>query len=265
MAKTFTEDFAGPIYQASLCSRCNQSDSPRQRSEKKSKTTETMKRMNAKNAWRKLMRQLAVNFPTAGSAVIVTLTYDNQHLPRYRRPGDCRKKVQEHIGSFMDRLRKRRASAGLPMPVAFWCIEILTSSANRWHVHMVIDNTGQDYDMIRKAWIYGESLDFTLLRTDNTKNWETLAKYMTKEARECQDDLCRPGLNSWSHTQNIKKPVRRTRIVPDSFVIPIPKKAANVVVERYDCEYFSTMYVSYWLQDSMAKHRPRAIRKRTKR
>ena len=265
MAKTFTEDFAGPLYQASLCSRCRGSDTQRQRAEKKKKTSETQKRMNEKNAYRKLTRQLAANFPTAGSALIVTCTYDEKHLPRSRKPSECRRKVQEHVRSFLDRLRRMRAAAGLPEPRAFWSIEVLTSRSGRWHAHMVIDNTGQDYEMIRKAWIYGESMDFRPLRTDKVKNWETLARYMTKESRECQDELCRPGLNSWSHTRNIRKPERRTRIVPDSFVIPIPRNAVNVVIDRYESEYCSTMFVSYWLPEGADSRRPRARRKPRRR
>lgn len=265
MAKTLIEDFAGPLYQATLCSRCRQSDSPAQRAQKRNKTSEKQKLLNQKNAWRLLMRQLAANFPTAGSAIIVTLTYDNRYIPKYRRPGDCRNKVTEHIRSFLKRLRKLRTAAGLPMPVAFYSIEVLTAKSGRWHIHLVLDNTGKDYDMIRKAWIYGSMEDFKLLRTDKEKNWETQAKYMTKESRECQDDLCRPGLKSWSHTKNIKQPERVTRVVPDSYVIPIPRKAVEVHQERSDCEYGEFYYVSYWMPDGWRKRRPRARRKPRKR
>ena len=261
MAQTLIEEFAGPLYQATLCTRCSRKDSQEQRAAKRNKTSEKQKRLNKKNAWRLLMRQLAANFPTAGSAVIATLTYDSKHLPNKPRPGDNRAKVTEHIKSFLKRLRDMRTAAGLPMPVVFYSIEVLTSKNGRWHVHMVMDNTGQDFEMIRKAWIYGESLDFKLLRTDKIKNWETLAKYMTKESRECQDDVCKPGLRSWSHTLNIKKPERITRIVPDSYILHIPSKAVNVTIERSDYDFGRFMYVSYWVQEGWNKLKARAKRK----
>ena len=261
VAKTLTEEYAGPLYQATLCTRCRRSDTPAQRAQKRNRTSEKQKLLNQKNAWRLLMRQLAANFPTAGSAIIATLTYDDRYLPKYKRPGACRDKVSEHIRSFLKRLRKARAAAGLPEPVAFYSIEVLTSGSGRWHVHLVLDNTGHDYDTIRKAWIYGSTTDFCLLRTDKEKNWETQAKYMTKESRECQDDLCKPGLKSWSHTKNIKKPERITRIVPDSYVIPIPKGAVEVRQERADYDYGEFIYVSYWQPEGWKTGRPRARRK----
>lgn len=263
MAKTLTEEFAGPIYQATACTRCKKSDLPAQRAAKKNKTSEKQKLLNKKNASRELRNQLAATFPSAGSAIVMTLTYDNKHLPKKPRPGDNRDKVSEHVQSFLDRLRKKRKAAGLPMPVAFWSIEALSAKNSRWHVHMVIDNTGQDYEMIRKAWLYGDITEFTPLRTDKVKNWETQAKYMTKESRECQDDRCRPGLKSWSHTRNIKYPERRTRIVPDSYVIPIPQNAENVSAERSDTDFGLFEYVSYWLME--AWHRPKPKAKRVKK
>lgn len=266
MAKTLTIRTAGPLQLSCLSDRCKQSDTPIQRAAKRKASSEAQRRMNQIYSYQKLEMLLACNFPTAGSALVIGLTYDDRHLPKYGNPTKDRKKVQSDLRSFLKRVRKARAEAGLPDVVAFWCIEVLTSKEGRWHVHLVLNNTGSDYDKIRRAWIYGHDIDIKPLRTDSEKNWETLARYMSKEARECQDEESRAGLNAWSHTRNILKPEVETVIVPDDYEIQPPEGATVLLDEKRRTEFSSWHVIKVRYDGAQIGHEsPRPKRRKRQR
>lgn len=259
MAKTLKMISAGSIRIAALYNRCTGRETPQQRAEKQKASSAAQRRMNQIYSYQLLELRLAANFPTAGSALVVTLTYDDRHLPKSRKESQIRFKY------FLQKLKKARQQAGLPDPVVFWTPEILTSESGRWHYHIVLDSTGQDLDMIRACWIYGSDIDAEKLRVDNDKNHQTLARYMTKELRECQEYAARPGLHGWSCTRNAKKPETETYIVPDDYELQVPEESTVLLDERKQTEYASWRVVKYRIHSRAFPSAARARRRRTRR
>lgn len=222
------------------------------RGKKENPTKEAQRRMNNIYQYEKLEELLATNFQEAGSANVFTLTFDDKHLPRNKSRDNERNMVQSRVKYFMNKLRRYRREASLPEPVYFGTIECLTAVGERWHVHLVLDNTGKDYDMVRRAWIYGTQIEAEPLRVDETKNWETLAKYMTKEARERQDTCSKPGLHSWFSSRNIKRPIVEVEWVDEDTDVTIPEGAIVMQDEKSKTEFGSWHYVKYRYPSSEA-------------
>ena len=130
MAKTLRSVWAGPVQVHSLSSRCSPGDTPRVRAAKHKASSDAQRRMNAIYAYQRLELLLAANFPAAGSGLVFTLTYDDEHLPRDRAA------VTRNLAAFRKRMNAARRAAGLPELVMFWSIEVLTSG--RWHVHGIL-------------------------------------------------------------------------------------------------------------------------------
>lgn len=230
MAKTLKRIYAGSIELASLSDRASSRDESRQRAAKKQASSDAQRRMNQIYSYQKFELMLAVNFPTAGSGLVITLTYDDEHLPKTRA------EAQRRFKYFLQKLRAARKTAGLPEPVVGSAPEALSSASGRWHHHIVLDNTGRDYDMVRSCWIYGSEIEIKPLRVDKKKNHETLAKYMTKEARECQDYESKPGTHNWSWTRNAKRPEVDTVTVPDDYQLEPPEGSTVLLDERRGTE-----------------------------
>lgn len=242
-----------------LYTRCQRGDTPAQRAEKRKASSEAQKRMNQTYSWQKLELMLSTNFPTAGSGLVVTLTCDDKHEPKTRA------QMSRRLQHWRKKMNEARKESGLPDLVAFWCIEVLTSSSGRWHAHVVINNTGNDAEMIRSCWIYGSQVEIEKLRVDSKKNWETLAKYMTKEARECQDEVSRVGARTWSYTRNAKKPEVDTMTVDDSYELTAPEGATVLLDEKKWTEFASYHILKYRLTAACPAMTPRAKRRKPRR
>ena len=92
MAKTKWKKIivAGPLVMETVYPGCARHDSPRARSSKRKLSSEAQKRMNAKYSYQKLELMLAANFLPGD--LIVTLTYDDRHLPRSREAAKAKLK-----------------------------------------------------------------------------------------------------------------------------------------------------------------------------
>lgn len=259
MAKTLKKIYAGSIELSSLTVRGDRRDTPQQRAAKKQASSDAQRKMNQIYSYQKFELMLAVNFPTAGSGLVVCLTYDDAHLP------GSRAQAQRRLAYFLQKLRAARKAAGLPAPVVGFAPEVLTSESGRWHHHLVLDNTGRDYDMIRRCWIYGTDIDIKPLRVDKEKNHETLAKYMTKEARECQDEVSKPGLHSWSWTRNAKRPEVDIVTVPDDYELQPPEGSTVLLDERRKTEFASWQVLKIRYDDMPPARIPKPKRHRKRR
>ena len=250
------EIYAGSILIRILSSRGRPPDS-RGRNRKKNKSSKEQKSKNKRKSWETLELMLATNFPVSGSAIVMTLTYGDKRLPKNRDA------AKEQFKYFLKNLREERQAAGLPPPVVFWAPEVLTSTNGRWHFHAVIDNTGRDYDMIRGCWnTYGEVTEFNTLKINKEKNHATLAQYMSKELRECQDYEARPGLHSWTHTRNAKRPeIVRSR-VPADYVIEKPDGCIELGRETKRDDWSRTETAKFRLPAACFASPPKASRKR---
>ena len=65
-------------------------DSLKERAAKAKATSAAQKRMNQLNSMMELELRLAANFPTAGSGLVIVLTYDDDHLPKTRKQAQRR-------------------------------------------------------------------------------------------------------------------------------------------------------------------------------
>lgn len=255
MSKTLKRIDAGGLQIEALYNRCSPRDTPQQRAEKHKTSSAAQRRMNQIYSYQKLELMLAKNFPTTGSGLVVTLTHDDDHMPR------SRKEAQLRFRYFLKKLRAERKAAELPEPVVFWAPEILTAASGRWHQHIVLDNTGRDLDMIRRCWIYGSDIEAKPLRVDAEKNHETLARYMTKELRECQEYEARPGLHGWSCTRNALRPEIETETVPDDYQLTPPQGSTVLLDEKKTTEWANFHVIKYRFAALLCV-RPRAIRHR---
>lgn len=247
---------AGSIVVQALYPRRCRGDSDKARAAKSKATSEAQRRLNLEHSWQKLELLLAANFPTAGSGLVIELTYDDAHLPQNRE--QARRKLKH----FLKRLREERKAAGLPAPRVVHNIEALSSQSGRWHHHIVLDNTGQDLEIVRRCWIYGSDIECKKLRVDREKNHETLAKYMSKEPRECQDETSRPGLHAWSYTRNCLKPTVETEPVEADANIDPPEGVTVLSDEQRATEYANWRVVKYRVDNGCFARPPRARRRR---
>ena len=126
----------------------------------------------------------------------------------------------------------------------------------RWHHHCVINAMGDDYELIRKLWIYGSDVEIKPLRVDREKNYESLAKYMAKEDRE------KLGLRSWSYTRNAKKPEVETFRVEDETQLQAPKGSMILAEVSERTEYASYKVIKYLAPGWETRRAAKAKRRR---
>lgn len=239
MAQTLKRISAGALQVEALYTKRDRRDTPQQRAAKEKASSEAQTRMNRIYSFQKLELLLATNFPTAGSALVVTLTYDDKHLPTTRA------QALRQLRVFRQRMKMQRLVAGLPELVAFWCCEVLTAKDGRWHFHVVLNNTGRDADMIRSCWTYGSDIEIEKLRIDKDHSWESLARYLSKEPRECQDEIAKPGQHAWSCTRNVKRPEVDTVTVDDDYKLEAPEGCTVLIDEKKQTEYASYHVLKY--------------------
>jgi len=255
MKKRITIDGGAVVYVLEHPVR-QRGDSEKVRAAKSKATSEAQKLRNQILSTRELELRLSVNYPTPGSGLVIVLSYDDEHLPK------SRKEAQRRFKYFLQKLRAERRAASLPEPRVIYAPEALTSQSGRWHHHIVVDNTGDDLDMIRRCWIYGSEIDCTPIRVDEEKNHETLARYMSKELREAQEYECRPGLHGWGCTRNCRKAEVDVQIVEDSSRLRAPKGATVLAQERRSTEFAEHALLKYRLPARCFQPRARARRRR---
>ena len=253
MKKRITIDGGAVVYEIE-CPCLARGDSPKQRAAKQKATSDAQRLRNRILSTRQLELLLAKNFPRAGSGLVITLTFDDRHLPKSRR------EAQRRFKYFLKKLRLRRQRDGLPEPRVVYTPEALSSRSGRWHYHIVLDNTGRDLEAVRDCWIYGSEIECERLRVDKEKNHESLARYMNKELREAQEYDCRPGLHGWSCTRSCAKPEVDVRIVDERERLRAPKGATVLIRERRENSFAAWSLLKYRLPPRCFPKPPRARR-----
>ena len=239
---------AGALVIEAVYPRVDRRDSERARAAKRKASTEAQKRMNQIYSWQKLELMLAANFRPGD--LVVTLTYDDAHLPESRKASELRLKY------FRQQLAAHRLMTGQGL-VMIWNTEHKHGDG-RWHHHTVLNATGDDYDQIRKFWIYGSDIEIKPLRVDKEKNYETLARYMCKEEGE------RLGQRKWSYTRNARKPEVETFRVEEDTTVQVPKGATEISVFSDSNQYGSARVIKYLAPGWEKRPTVRAKRRRRK-
>ena len=239
---------AGMLVKEAVYSRPAGRETVAVRQSKRKASTEAQQRINAKYSWQKLELMLAANFLPRD--LIVTLTFDDAHLP------ETRAQVNARLKKFRAELQKVRKRKRKDLRM-IWTIEH-RSGEGRWHVHAVINATGDDYSDILCCWPYGGDIDLRRLELSKKKNYETLARYMCKEARE------RSGLRAWSYTRSCRKPEIETFPVSDDEDVHVPKQATVLTDAMMRTDYGEYHYIKD-LAASPQTIRRRGVRARRKR
>lgn len=219
------------------------------RAEKRKITTAAQAKINAKLCWQSLMRLLASNF-LPGHALVITLTFDEDHLPAER------KGAQAALKKFRGRMAKSRQRRGRTFFAAYSIEHV--HEHGRWHVHLVVNATGNDYQEIRSCWPFGTDVEIHPLEVNRKKDYETLARYMCKERPDSA------GQHVWGCTRNCRRPVKETRIVPDDTPLIVPDDAVNVIRESYQNRFGLFEYVRYTMTEpeKIYASRPSSKRRR---
>lgn len=239
---------AGALVREVIYSRAAGREPAAVRQAKRKTSTEAQQRLNARLSWEKLELMLAANFVPGD--LVATLTFDDDHLPPDRKTAAARLK------KFRGELARIRAEKSEELRM-IWTLENKLGTG-RWHVHAVINTTGGDFGDILRCWPYGSEVRIEKLELNKSRNYETLARYMCKEARE------RPGLRCWSTTRSCRKPEVEVWQVPDDERIEIPAGATVIQEETKRTEWAEFAYAKYLMASAadLRRTRPRAKRRR---
>lgn len=223
------------------------------RSRIRKESCEAQKKFNVKTSWANLMWRIAANF-LPDDALVVTLTYDDDHLP------DSRKKAQANLKAFRGSISKSRKQRGEVFR-AIYSTEHLHSSSRpgesgRWHHHLILNQTGNDYDEIRSAWKFGTDIDIHPFELNDKRNYETLARYMAKERAETERS------HVWGCTRNCVMPETETFLVDVDEAITIPDDAAFIQTETKTTE-FGKYEIAFWVNMAKERLRKRRTRRRS--
>lgn len=190
-------------------------------------STPAREALNLTKSWQKLMLVLAANFRRKD--LVVTLTYRDGDLPATRDAADKR------LTAFIRALRKERRSRGQEL-VYVRATEGYHSDG-RLHHHLVINATGDDFELIRRLWQKnGDDVKFDLFGTDGPERW---GHYLTKEPREKGRKYV--GDRTWRTSRNVKKPVTSCCFVPAQTGLA-PPPGASVIDRTENHNSFGSFY-----------------------
>lgn len=248
MAKFKKIIVAGPLVIETVYPAPNPRDSMGVRQGKKALSSEAQQRMNLKYAYQKLELEIAANFGVRD--LYATFTYDDAHLPGSRKEANAR------MQAFWKRLRAARKAKGQELRYIY--VTEHKHGDGRWHHHVLINATGDDYSLIRELWGQG-GIEFIQIQINRDKNFETLARYLCKEQRD------KVGQRLWSGSRNLRKPERECFRVPNDTPLT-PPKDAMVLTDTGDVRtaYGHFRYIKYLGAGWTSTDKPKAKRRRRK-
>lgn len=223
-------------------------DTPKARAEKMKCSSAARQKINDRYSWQKLKTVLACNF--AASDIVATLTYDDDHLPKNREA------ARKLLKKFLSQVRSYRKARGQTLSYVY-CTEDKHGDG-RLHHHVVINGTGDDYELIRSLWTFGTNLRFEPI---DIYGYEELAKYLTKEPRQFgHTDV---GARTWTPSLNLKKSKIRGEWVEGNVRLVPPANAGKVQTESFENSWGSFSYIEYMLppEPKQTKTRPRKLKK----
>lgn len=235
---------AGRLVREALWTAPMPNDSPKARAEKSKCSSAARQRMNDKYSWQKLKMTIAANFGYAD--IVVTLTYDDAHLPKDKEA------ARQYLKKFFAALRSYRRTRGETLKYIY-CTEDKHGDG-RIHHHVILNGTGEDYELIRSLWCYGSNIEFERL---DIYGYEELAKYMSKEAREFGHG--KVGARTWVPSKGLAKPVVETEWVDAGVRLDPPRNAHIIASEQTETEWGKWEYLEYLLPEDppMRRVRPR--------
>ena len=226
-------------------------DSAKARAQKRKASTAARERLNARKSYQKLELALAANFDDGD--LFVTLTFDDKHLPESRR---------QAISKARSFWAKLRAARGEP-PKYIYVVEGLYPGG-RPHIHAVLNSTGEDLELIRQLWTYGDNVEVRRLKFDRSYTYEDLASYLTKEPREWGHPHV--GERTWIASLGLARPQVETMEIPDDLTLTAPPDALIVSKEGpISNGYGEWCWIKYLLPPTPGRRKPKARRRRRKK
>lgn len=231
------------------------------RAEKQRITSKARQRINDRTAWRKLEALLYCNF--GAGDLFLTLTYRNADLPKDRKAANA------CLRRFFAALRQVRRDEGKTLKYVYAtecrhtggiCAPEICGAheEGRLHHHLILNGCGDDLELIRSCWKYGDQIDLQTL--PQNVRFEDYAKYLTKEARE--DGRGKVGQRSYTASIGLKKPETENLWV-DAYTQVSPP-AGVIVLEREGIgnEYGEYVYLKYLILTSAARPLARPARRK---
>lgn len=150
--------------------------------------------LNFRTSYQKLWLILEATFDP-NRDLFVTLTYRDADLPKRREDADRR------LSYFLRALREYRKAEGQEL------VYVRTTegfhTGGRFHHHLFINGTGNDYAIIRQLW--KSNADQVEILPFKCKTAWDHAQYVTKEPRE--KGRRHVGDRTWRASRNVKRPV----------------------------------------------------------
>lgn len=249
MAKTKTKKIihAGAMVVEAVYPRVSRADTGRVRAAKQKASSEAQRRMNNIYSYQKLELMLAANFIPGD--LVITLTSDDRHRPKERAQAAAQLKY------FRGQLGRLRRGNGQELRM-IWSTEH-KHGEGRWHHHIVVNATGEDFEDIRRLWIYGDNIEINPLKIKGEMSYESLARYMAKEERE------KLGLRSWSYSRNCRKPEVETFPVESDTQLEAPEGSTVLEIHGEGPEFACYKIIKYLAPGW--KRRPKVKPKRRSR
>lgn len=230
MAKRKKTIIAGQIVKTIIYTAPEPQDGKRARAEKSRMTSAAQKAMNDKTARGRLEMLLAANF--TGRDLFITLTYRDNDLPPNRTA------AVKNVRGFLRAFREHRKARGQELKYIYTTEE--KHGEARLHHHLVVSSTGDDIEIIRSLWPFGDVVDLEYV---GKFGYETLAEYVTKESV-----TGRPvGAQMWTASRNMKKPIVKTVYVPNDTMLAVPVGCHIIEREEKVTEFGSYCYIKYRL------------------
>lgn len=228
MAKKKKTVRAGNLVMSSICTQPEPHDTPIVRRAKSKMTTKARQLMNMKRSRIRLEFVLSGNFTPDDLHTV--FTYRNECRPNSWK--DVRKDVQRFIRA----LRSHRRARGQELKYVY-TIEGKHGDANL-HVHMVLNATGADYDILKSLWTKGEQVHIERI---SDREYADLAAYLTKESFKGKP----VGAQMWTGSRNLKSPDVESYFVDNDETLTVPPNCH--VLERHEeqNEFGSFSYVKY--------------------
>ena len=248
-AKRLTQVRAGRLVTAVLYTQATAADEPQVRAAKTKISSEARQRLNLRASWQKLEAVLAANFDRQD--LFVTLTYRDLDLPH------SREQAMRCCSDFLAQLREARRVRGQELLYVKNAEHMTDQGAEgRWHHHLVINATGNDYEEIRALWYrYGDNVDIQPLLDDGW-DYESRARYLCKERPPA-------GKKAWTPSRGMKRPVRSSELVDDALTLTAPPGAQVIETQTVDNGWGSYVYLKYLLPYKPRRPARRKLPRRT--
>lgn len=239
---------------------------------------EAQRRMDEKNAKKKLIRKMNANFGRGD--LFITC----EHAPE--KQAQDAKAAQRIMQNFLRRVKTIRRRRGLPDMRYIYVIEQTNSRVygTRFHYHVIMSGDGVDRDEIEQAWTRGKGGFCNSRRTlPDEKGLARLACYMLadKERRTPETDGKNPQKKAgrrWNCSKNLIEPVESVADKKISIrkagqiAVSVLEEAGKIFGKLYpDCEliecevkrsqWAAGVYISAELHRVTADRKERAIKK----